>query len=216
MHATMMDYPLTLTHLFERTGTLYRDSEIVTRLPDKSLHRYSFGDFNQRARQLASALTRAGLKRGEPVGTMMWNTYPHYETYFGIPCAGGVLHTLNFRLHPNDIAYIANHAQDRFVIVDDVLLPLFEKVRPQINPERIFVAALSGAPIPEGYEDYEDLIVSGDASDDLPALDEGDACGACYTSGTTGRPKGVVYSHRAMVLPHLRSMYDRAVRHQLA
>ena len=145
MRATMMDYPLTLTQYLERAGTLLSESEIVTRLPDKSLHRYRYGDFHRRARQLASALARAGLKRGDPVGTMMWNNYPHLEAYFGVPCAGGVLHTLNFRLHPGDIAYIANHAGDRFVFVDDVLLPLFEKVRSEIAAERVFVVALSGA-----------------------------------------------------------------------
>ena len=163
MRATMMDYPLTLTHYLERAGALLGDSEIVTRLPDRSLHRYRFGDFHRRARRLASALARAGIGRGDPVATMMWNNYPHQEAYFGVPCAGGVLHTLNFRLHPRDVAYIANHAGDRFVLVDDVLLPLFEKIRPEIAPERVFVVALSGAPVPAGYESYEDLLATGDA-----------------------------------------------------
>ncbi|MDB5809125.1 MAG: o-succinylbenzoate--CoA ligase [Betaproteobacteria bacterium] len=199
MHSTMMQFPLTLTHIFERAGQLFGASEIVSRLPDKSLHRYRYRDFHERARALGGALQAAGLQTGDRVATLMWNHYAHLEAYFGIPCAGGVLHTLNLRLHADDIGYIANHAGDRFLIVDDALLPLYEKFRHLVKFERVFVVPLTGQPVPAGYESYEDFI-RGNAVMQTPALDERAAAGMCYTSGTTGRPKGVVYSHRALVL----------------
>ena len=150
MQATTMNFPLTLAHLFGRAGKLFPESEIVSRLPDKSLHRYRYADFHRRARALAGALRRLGLRRGERVATLMWNHYAHLEAYFAIPCAGAVVHTLNLRLHPDDIAYIANHAGDRFLIVDDVLLPLFDKFRDQTKFERIIVVPLSAPPFPRG------------------------------------------------------------------
>ncbi|HSN42164.1 MAG TPA: AMP-binding protein, partial [Burkholderiales bacterium] len=128
MHATMMQYPLTLAHILGRAGKLFAQSEIVSRLPDKNLHRYRYGDFHRRALALGGALQKLGLRRGDRVATLMWNHYAHLEAYFAVPCAGGVLHTLNLRLHPDDLAYIADHAGDRFLIVDDVLLPLWEKI----------------------------------------------------------------------------------------
>ncbi|MBX6396283.1 MAG: long-chain fatty acid--CoA ligase, partial [Alicyclobacillaceae bacterium] len=139
------------------------------------------------------------------VGTLMWNHYAHLEAYFGIPAAGGVLHTLNLRLHPDDIAYIMNHAEDRYLIVDDVLLPLFDQVKDRVSPERVFVVSLTGQKIPDGYEDYEDLLRTATGDFRYPDLDENEAAGMCYTSGTTGKPKGVVYSHRALVLHSLAS-----------
>ena len=203
MRSTMMDYPLTLVHLLERAGHYFSRMEIVSRLPDRSLHRFTYGDFYGRSRALAAALTRAGMRKGDRVATLMWNHYAHLEAYFGIPVAGGVVHTLNLRLHPDDIAYIANDAEDRFLIVDDVLLPLLEQFKDRVRLERVFVVPLTGKPVPAGYEDYEELLKTGESGFDYPKLDENDAAGMCYTSGTTGRPPGVVYSHRSMVLHSL-------------
>jgi fatty-acyl-CoA synthase len=202
MQSTMMEFPLTLAHIFERAGRLFPESEIVSRMPDKSLHRYRYADFYGRAQALVTALRKLGVKRGDRVATLMWNHHVHLEAYFAIPCMGAVLHTLNLRLSPDDIAYIVNHAQDRFLIVDDVLLPLYEKFKEQAKLEKVIVVPLTGAPVPKGYEDYEKLVEKGRAVK-LPALKEDAPAGMCYTSGTTGRPKGVVYTHRALVLHSL-------------
>ena len=202
MQSTMMNYPLTLAPVLERAGKLFGISEIVSRLPDKSLHRHRYRDFHRRALALGGALQAAGLRPGDRVATLMWNHYAHLEAYFAIPCAGGVLHTLNLRLHPDDIGYIASHAGDRFLIVDDVLLPLYDKFRGRAKFEKVIVVPLSGASVAAGFEDYEALIARSRPLKPL-ALKEEDPAGMCYTSGTTGKPKGVVYSHRAIVLHSL-------------
>lgn len=195
----MMRFPLTLAPLLGRAERLFGATEIVSRLPDRSLARTSYAAFCRRARALGGALQRMGLARGDRVATLMWNHAAHLEAYFGVPCAGAVLHTLNLRLHPEDIAYIARHAGDRVLIVDDVLLPLYEKFRASAPFERVIVVPLSGARVAAEYEDYEEL-VGRSAPLVPPALEEEDAAGMCYSSGTTGRPKGVVYTHRALVL----------------
>lgn len=201
MQGLMMDdYPLTLRTIFERGIKFFKSQEIVTRKPDRTLHRYNYGEFSLRAKRLASALVKAGIKPGDRVGTLMWNSYAHLEAYFGIPLTGAVMHTLNLRLSPQDLAYIINHAEDRFIIADDILLPLFEQIKSSINLEKIIVVPFSGKPVSSEYVDYEDFLKSGNEDFLFPNLKETDAAAMCYTSGTTGRPKGVLYSHRALVL----------------
>ena len=173
MQSTMMRVPLSLNHVLERAGALFPESEIVSRLPDKSLRRHRYADFYRRARALAAALQRLGLRKGERVATLCWNHHAHLECYFGIPAAGGVMHTLNLRLAPDDIGWIAKHAEDRFLVIDDVLLPLYRQFAPLHRFERVIVFPFGGAAVEQGYDDYESLLkVEGPF--EYPAHDEDD------------------------------------------
>ena len=200
MRGTMMDFPLTLPAILERSGKLFHRVEIVSRRPDCSIQRTTYGAFYRRARRFADAMTKLGLRPGDRVASMMWNHSGHLEAFFGVPCAGGILHTLNLRLHPHELAAIINHAEDRFLVIDDILLPAFEKFRASVSFERVIVVPYGGGSIPDGFLNYEELLAG--ASDDFryPAIDENDGAAMCFTSGTTGNSKGVVYSHRALVL----------------
>ena len=183
-----MDYPLTLTHVLERAAKLYPDREIVSRTGDVT-QRGNYRDFHRRVHALAHTLARLGVRRGERVGTLCWNTSRHLELYFAVPCYGAVLHTLNLRLPADQLAFIINHAEDRVIFVDASLLPLLDAIRDQLLGVRHFVTLSDLEPGTEALELFS-----------WPQLDENAAAATCYTSGTTGNPKGVVYSHRALVL----------------
>jgi len=201
IRSTMMPVPLSLNHLLDRAGQLFASNEIVSRLPDKSLRRHSYGAFYARARKLGQALLDLGLQPGDRVATLSWNHHAHLECYFGIPAAGGVMHTLNLRLAPDEIAWIANDAKDRFLVVDDVLLPLLAQFQGQCAFEKIIVFPFSGAAVTAPFLDYERLLEQADGDKfQYVAHHEDDAVSMCYTSGTTGKPKGVVYSHRSTIL----------------
>jgi fatty-acyl-CoA synthase len=200
MRGLMMDFPLTAPALIERASSIFGAVEIVTRRPDRTLSRTNWGSVCRRARRLAHALTSLGMRPGDRVATLLWNQSEYLEAYLGIPSSGGVLHTLNPRLHPDELAFIANHAEDRFLIVDDVLLPIYEKFRDRVKFDRVIVVPFGDCATSHGFDNYEDFLAQASEAFAYPKIDENNAAAMCYTSGTTGRPKGVVYSHRAILL----------------
>ena len=198
MEGLMQDYPLTVQHIFWRAEKLFPEKEIVTKLPD-GLHRYTYREFAERVRRLAGALQAAGIKEGDRVATFAWNNYMHHELYFAVPCIGAVLHTLNIRLFAEQLTYIANHAEDRMIFFDASLTPVLAPIASEMETVERFIKM---GPEDSSIEStgYEEFLESAEPIQSWPDLDEKAAAGMCYTSGTTGNPKGVLYSHRSTVL----------------
>ena len=206
MRGLMMDYQLSIPAIVRRAETQFRHKTVTSRRPDKSLARRSLGEVLDRVKRLAVALRELGVKPGDRVATLAWAGHQHLEAYLAIPSIGAVLHTLNLRLHHEELAYIVKDAEDKVLILDESLLPLFDKFRSQVGIRHVVVIPSGDAMSAAAGEatDYEQLLGMADPSRySEPDIDERDAAAMCYTSGTTGRPKGVLYSHRAIVLHSL-------------
>jgi len=204
MHGLMMNMPLTITSLIRHADRYHGDTEIVSRLVEGGIHRYTYSDAHRRARQLANALVALGVKPTERIGTLAWNGFRHFEIYYAVSGIGAVCHTINPRLFPEQIGYIINHAEDGCVFFDLTFLPLVEKLAPHCKGVRHWIAMTDKAHMPASssltLQCYEDLVNSHSDRFDWPEIDENSASSLCYTSGTTGNPKGVLYSHRSTLL----------------
>src|SRR6266478_90429 len=202
MKGLIMDYPLTLTQLFERSRQIFHRKTMPTRVPGSGLQRYTYADYADRVCRLAAALAKLGFKKGDRIGTFAWNSHRHMEVYFAAPLMGMVLNTVNIRLSAQDLTYIINHAEDQVLVVDASLWHLLEPIRKDLKSVKHFIVMKDSpdAQIPPGALDYEVLVADAKPVETWPKLAETDAAGMCYTSGTTGHPKGVVYSHRGVYL----------------
>ncbi len=204
MQGLMMDYPLLLTGIMQRANTLFPHKEVVTRVGENEYHTYTYAEFYARTKRLANVLHKLGVEPGDRVGTLAWNNFRHLELYFGIPGIGAVCHTLNLRLPADQLTYIINHAEDKVIFVDDSLLPLLHAIADQLTTVKHFVIMTERDSLPEttlpNARHYEHLLAEASPDYVWQMFDENTAAAMCYTSGTTGNPKGVLYSHRALYL----------------
>jgi fatty-acyl-CoA synthase len=204
MRGLMMDAPLLITSIMQHGARYNGDAEVVSVTADNPRHRYTYGAAFERAARLAHALTRLGMRRGDRIGTLAWNDHRHFEIYYAVSCAGAVCHTINPRLFEEQISYIVNHAEDRILLIDPMFVPLIEKLAGAIRGVEAIVVMTDAAHMPESLlpnvRCYETLLEAERPDFDWPQLDEYTASSLCYTSGTTGHPKGVLYSHRSTLL----------------
>ncbi|MFK7965014.1 MAG: 3-(methylthio)propionyl-CoA ligase [Burkholderiaceae bacterium] len=205
MNGLMMDMPLLISSILKHAARHHGDVEIVSRRVEGDIHRTNYRALEQRSRQMASALAHAGVGHGERVGTLAWNSYRHMELYYAVGGMGSVIHTINPRLHPEQIAWIVNHAEDKYLAFDLTFLPLIKAIAPHCPNVQGWIAMCDEAahPADSGIEkliNYEALIASGDDKFVWPTFPEESAVALCYTSGTTGNPKGALYAHRSTVL----------------
>ncbi|WP_439133972.1 long-chain fatty acid--CoA ligase [Pseudomaricurvus sp.] len=222
MHSTMMNTPLTITSLMKFADKVHSAAEIVSVTADNPCHSYTYGDAFKRVRKLANALQDLGAKEGDCIGTLAWNDYRHLELYYAISCSGMVCHTVNPRLFPEQLEFIINHAEDRWIFIDVAFVPVLEKVQDLVPNVEAFIVLTDEAHMPDtslrNAICYETLIADKPDTFDWPELAETAASAMCYTSGTTGNPKGVVYDHRSTILhvyacslPDAMSMSSREV-----
>jgi len=203
LYGQMMDVPLTVSSLLAHASRHFGSVEIVSKRVEGDVHRYTYRDCEKRAKQLAQALIGLGVEAGDRIGTLAWNGYRHLEAYYGTTGFGAVCHTINPRLFPEQIAFIVNHAHDRYVLFDITFAPLVDVLAPQCPNVRGWIAMTDEAHMPKmntAVSSYEALIAQHDGAFDWPAIDERSASNLCYTSGTTGHPKGALYTHRSTVL----------------
>jgi fatty-acyl-CoA synthase len=205
LQGLMMQMPLAISSLIRHADRHHGDAEIVSRRVEGDIHRYTYRDLHRRARQMANALKGLDVKLSDRIATLAWNGYRHMELYFAVSGSGAVLHTINPRLHPEQIAWIANHAEDSYLFFDLTFLPIVEAIAGHCRTIKGYVAMADRAKMPAQSKVpnlicYEDLIDSHSDRYDWPEFDENLASSMCYTSGTTGNPKGVVYSHRSTIL----------------
>ena len=215
MNGLMMDVRLSITSIMKHAEQVNGDTEIVSVTRDNPRHRYTYREAFARTRRLANGIAGWGLAQGDRIATLAWNDYRHFETYYAAACSGYVCHTINPRLFPEQIVYIINHAEDQYVFLDPDFLPLVEGLHDQCPGVKGWIVLTSEAQMPQtslpNAHCYETLLASGSDEFDWPELDEGAACALCYTSGTTGNPKGVLYSHRSTMLHAYATMMPDAM-----